>query len=886
MMKKSSNIVLRLILTLGVLYVSMTLEARAHLAEAQSAETTDVTFESLGYSDRTFEGASDTREYYFSLSPEWQPLPGSYLELHLNYAAFGEWSHMPALLEVRLNGEKLGTTTLDASGGLQSQFEIPPDLLILSSESSYINTLRITLQTQVCEFPHISSLTVQDSSLLHFVYSEKPISLDLALYPQPIYYSYAFEPSQVRFVLPPEPTQAEVRAALMIAARLGRLTYNNVQFNLSFSSDINLGDDLDEHLVVIGQPNRLPLLQEFEWPVSLMERQLALRGEMPSAVVPDQPFSYTLTVENTSQEDKTLVVEDLLPKDAILVSCGDRCEESVPGTIKWQLGRLAAGETASTVVDLRLDARAPLGESQEHTASLFDDDGNLLNVDTLAAEVVTADEGGTVASTAEKSNFMFVLDGRGVAERDGIVQEIVSPWSSRRALIAVTGLGDDALLKAARALSSRSRFPGMLGPFALVQKVEIDPAELTELGEDMSFASLGYEDQTLFAIRFDEFEYTFDLPGEWAVSNDAYLALHFAHGAILANTSSTLEIELNRTFVGSVNLGENATDNWVTIPLPRKTLRAGRNHLYVRLIGSFDPCTTSGDQLWLTIYADSGLHLPHENADLSLDLANYPYPFSDPGDLGEVVFSLSTDPTITEIEGVLRLAAWLGNVSKGSSFVPQVVLGGDPEAESWTGFDMIAAGRPTNNPYVSAVNETLPQPFRPGTDEILQQVDDLIYRLPAGISLGYVQELPSPRDEEQAMLVVTGTTDESVAWALSVLSDDALFWRLAGNLALIRGEEVWTTDTRERTAADVVEFTQALAPQLTLQATVTPTPTVASSAQSPVSATMTSTLPSAPDQATGVSSKVYRPKWLIPLLILSVAVVVASIGLMIRSARA
>jgi len=860
----------------------MAVRTRVHPAKAQSAETFDITLQSLGYSDQVLEGPFDAAYYYFSLPSEWQPQDGSYLELHLDHVVGGEWSRVPALLVVRLNGDVLDRLMLNTLGPLNLSVEIPSDAFRLS-ESSYFNELRLSLQTADCEFPQRTMLTVQSTSVLHLAYSERPVPLDLALYPKPLYHSRAFEPSQVRFVLPTEPTQAEVRAAVMIAARLGRLTYDNLQLNASPLPDVAAATTLDEHLIVIGQPDRMPVLQEFELPVPLIERQLALRSEMPGTIVPGQPFSYTLTVENTSQVRQELIVEDLLPEAAIFVDCQGRCEATTPGTVKWQVGHLAPGEQASTVVSLRLDSSAPLGESQEHTASLFDSDGNLLNVDTLPSEVAAADDGRTVASAAGKDSFMFTLAGTGVAEGDGMVQEIVSPWSARRALIVVTGLNDDALLKAAHALGSASRFPGMSGPYALVQAAEVKPEEMIESAQDMSFAFLGYEDETLTVITDEMAQYAFDLPGEWAITDNAYLALHFAHSAILADLLSSLEISLNDVPVGSVNLDEQyANDTRLTIPLPRTPLRTGRNYLRMRLVGTIDRCALIRDsQLWLTIYADSGLHLPYESAESPLDLAYYPQPFSDQSSLENVVFSLPARPTTAEVEGVLRLASWLGNASRGSNFVPQVVLGGDPETKAWTGFDIIAVGRPTSNPYIAVANEALPQPFRSGTDEVRQQVDDLIYRLPADVSLGYVQELPSPQDKEQAMLVVTGTTDESIAWALAALVDDALVNRLAGDLALVRGDQMQTIDTREQTTENVVELIQALAPELTLQATAIPA-TSPSPTLSPAAASETPTPASTLDRA---EVEVPRPKWLIPLLILSIAVAAVGIGIAVRGRR-
>jgi len=873
------------LLALWGLFFPILVAMPAHPVEAQAAQTFDLTLEGLGYQEQVLRGPLGKVHYYFGLPADWRPSAGGYLELNLVYTVSGQEGYAPALLTVQMNNHVLHTESFEASSGLQLHVDMPPEVWHLSEEE-YVNDLRLSLEVHApCELALLTSLVIQPSSYFRIVYSARPLLTDLALYPKPLYQRLAFEPVQTRFVLSAGPNSADIRAATMIAAKLGALTGDQLPLVATLSSDLP-PEANEEHLIIIGQPESSPLLRRLDLPLPLTERRLALRSEMPATVAPGQTFNCTLTVKNTSSTPIELTLEDRWPPSTTLLACQDECEEVMPNVLRWDIGRLTVGQEISTVVQVRLEPLTPLRESVEHTASLLDKDGNVINVDTLVATVGTTDKGQTVASDPEKGAYFFARDGRGIAEGDGLIQEVVSPWSPRRAALVVTGLSDEAILRAGQALGARTGFPGMSGPYAIVQAAQPVSETTARPVEDITFASLGYVDSVL-DVYTEGIGYTFYVPRAWALDEDAGLALHFAHGTALSVVSATLEIQLNGVPIYSVLLDEqNVYDTWSAIPLPQSRLAVGTNRLNIRLSGDFPECmdVVFAERFWLTIYSGSFLHLPHEKTKSTFDLADFPQPFGDQNDLGDVVFLLPGHPAVTEVEGLLRLASRLGSAARGDAFLPQVALGGDPEKAMWGSYEVIALGRPTGNPYVADVNDSLPQPFIPGTDEIRQQVDHIIYRLPPGYSLGYVQELASPWDEDRVMLVVTGSTDEAVAWALDVLTNDELSYQLSGNLAtVVREGEVRATDTRESAAEDGTEISYATLIQvMTPEATVTPTPTVtpATPTPIPVLATMTSIPADTP-----VVVKRSQPIWLMPLLIVSILAVVVSVGIAIWQAR-
>jgi len=236
-----------------------------------------------------------------------------------------------------------------------------------------------------------------------------------------------------------------------------------------------------------------------------------------------------------------------------------------------------------------------------------------------------------------------------------------------------------------------------------------------------------------------------------------------------------------------------------------------------------------GDQAWLRVSQDSLLHLEQrvESVDV-LDLEGFPFPFADRPDLSDVLFALPPDPGPVELEALVQMAATLGRAANGEGVNPTVSLGDVVDAATLQDYHIVAIGRPTRNPLIQEINASLPQPFVPGTDGVENRTGEVLLRLPPDIPLGYVQELPSPWNQDRALLAVTGTRDEGITWAAYVVSRQA--WRLDGNLALVReGEEeieVRSYDTRRLTSSGQAATLLTAVPGLTPVGTPTVTPTL------------------------------------------------------------
>ncbi len=886
-----------IILSGCLLFVLMFILASAPWVQAQTPTGLTLTLANLGYKDVTLGWRASAAYYLFGLPANWEPLPGSYLLLNLDYATYGQ-EQVPARLEIQFNNIVIHNESFTASAGRQIRVEIPLEL-IRAQETRYVNDLLITLSiNEDCEKNQLTSLTIRSSSFFYINYAERPLSLDLSHYPQPLYQRQALTSTSTRFVLPSVPDVADLQAALMIAAKLGELTDNRLVLESSSAAELPVPGIELEHLLVVGQPESNPLIRQLPLPVPLAERQLELHSAMPMTVALGQTFNYTVWVKNTATEEKMLRIEGVWPQSVTIEQYPAQCRQ-VADAVRCDLGRLSPGEEISKVLQVRVEGLDWLGQPFEHTASLLDGNDQVLNVDTLQA-VVSLEEGSAqVVSALPKGPYFFVYQNRGVSENDGVIQATYSPWSPRHMALVVTGVSDIAILKAGEALATQTQFPGMSGTHAFVQAVQpVTVSETISQTRDIFLASLGYGDRVLNAY-VSSLQYTFYIPRGWALMSDATLDLHTAHSAALAAMSTTLQVYLNQVPVYSALITpENAENAWRNISIPARRLDPGVNRLSFELSGHFPQCLDQrfANGLWLAVYADSTIHIPHATMSTTVSLSDFPRPFSEQGDLSNVLFVLPETLDSAESVGMVRLAAALGAAGGAERIRPQVLLGVMPDEEMSKESHIVAIGEPTRNPLIASLGSLLPQPFITGTNQIRQQVDDVIYRLPPDYSLGFVQELPSPWNRDRAMLVVTGSTAEGVAWALEALTDEALSEKLDGNLAtLVKKGELRVTDTRGTPDpyAEVAFTPPTLITTMTPEATITPyplaspTPTVTPAiANTPMPDKMTpGGATSAATESTATVKVNTRPKWLAPLLILSLIAVVVVVVMALKQAR-
>ncbi len=855
----------------------------------------------LGYEEKTLRSPFGIVEYDLRLPEGWQLRDGSFFDLDFSYL-FSPLNTSENPVQLPL----LGNLIVTVDGETQLIFPIKePQLdhsrLRITLPSSLLNdpardVHRITVALDagfICAIPHQAYVVVHSTtSFFSLAYTQLPITVDLAVYPRP-FYQQAFEPDHARFILPTHPVESEMTGALAVAAKLGRLTRNNLVISgttdLAVLDRLKTGESSREHLIIIGRPERnqmiLQLNQLGVLPIPLQQRQLSLASEGPTTVSPGSNLTYTLTLTNTSPDDlSSLKLVDTLPAYAQVTHCNPTCSKIVAGEVSWPVAKLAAGESFSYTFQLHLsDVITSEIFVLENIVTLLDANSQPINVNTLTATVTSTSPPVSVQRSVVSTGdgYFFYQAARAVSEGDGIVQEIVSPWDQTRAILIITGLSDEAIYKASRAMSSANRFPGMQGAFALVRDVRsmVESSPESQLVDQVTLADLGYEDRILEENTLTQVNYFFNLPITWRLGEEAYFDLQFSHSQIINYKGSSLNVALNDQPIASIPLSdENAEQGRLKVKLPSSRTYPGRgNKISIQAeLQSEDKCADLG---WLLIDSQSVLSLAHkEQANSGLNLDLYPYPFDRQPGLANILFTLPAEPQFQEWEASLRLAAALANDAGGSDFAPAVAVGDTWSNVNLTNYHLLAIGRPSRLPLLRHVNTQLPQPFLPDSDVIEPNLNQEILRLPPERSLGIIQLLTSPWNEAHALLVVTGTTDEGLQWANDVLIHRP--WNLKGNLSFITADTINTIDTRELTksgqAKAVATAVAEVSPVLVVTATLTPVP-------SPSPLPEPASTPAA--AATSTSPQNATPAWLMPLVGLTGLAIVVIFGVAFWQSR-
>ena len=162
-------------------------------------------------------------------------------------------------------------------------------------------------------------------------------------------------------------------------------------------------------------------------------------------VSPGDPLTYTVTVRNVGNQDGTgVMVTDAFPTNVLtnVMASSGGIVDNVAGTVTWNVGSLAAGDTV--VYTVSADVRSPVAAGIDDftsTAHVNDDGANgpdptpLNNsdtdTDTLAASPdyqITIDDGQTVAPAG--SSLVYTLNAENVGNQDGTGVVVTSSYDT------------------------------------------------------------------------------------------------------------------------------------------------------------------------------------------------------------------------------------------------------------------------------------------------------------------------------------------------------------------------------------------------------------------------------------------------------------------------
>jgi hypothetical protein len=388
----------------------------------------------------------------------------------------------------------------------------------------------------------------------------------------------------------------------------------------------------------------------------------------------------------------------------------------------------------------------------------------------------------------------LAIDSTTIKSGQGVLEEILSPWNEFRLILVVSGLDDEGVLKASHALNRQAHFLGMRGPVAIVVQLLPLSKSVAPPTPSMTLASLGYEDEIVYGAQPQDYDFDFTLPPGWQLEEPPLFVLKFAHADILDPYESVIDISLNGLPIGSTLLDDsNATEGELTVSLPRRSLRTGRNRLEVAVEMNFPDsdniykCKVLDDErAWTVISSDSEIFLPYNVLDLPPDLSLFPYPFSQSSGFDQTLFVLPDQLSPSILNDLIQLAVRLGSATNTEDISAHIAYASEAGEEVRRSHHLILLGRPTENALLREVNAYLPQPFVPDSD-LLEPlvVNTVAFLLNPDRDAGLLEIANSPWDENYSLLAVAGTTDKGVRLAVQTLLEQDN--RLKGNLAVIEG---------------------------------------------------------------------------------------------------
>ncbi len=447
------------------------------------------------------------------------------------------------------------------------------------------------------------------------------------------------------------------------------------------------------------------------------------------------------------------------------------------------------------------------------------------------------------------------------SESDGVIEMAISPWNESKVLLLISGNSLDAVVKSAQAISSGNVL--IYEKPALAYVADVQPlSDSLPVIEDFTFQSLGYKNETLSGLGLNSVQYLFNASKEQVTSKDAYVNLTYYHSGLLDYGFSSFSVELNNAVISSTAFSKESEQlTTMQVKIPPGLLRFGENRLTVsaRMLTTTSCDATGFSDPWLTISDQSNIHLPATTGVPSstpslLDLKFFPNLFMTRSDLGDVAFIIpKSAPSTWKIAG--QMAYELGRNSNPLISNLKAVFAEEVPQQVLDQNSLIVIGKSSTIPLISQINNQLPAPFDIANDTANESNMQVIYRIPKGMNVGYLELLDSPFNVEKPILVLAGNSDDGLVMAGNALLLSELRSQLTGVFAVTNGTQIATGSASSAFSA--------VGTLVSPQESVITTPIAATS--------------KAPDTLA-------PPSWLLPLLVISGIAILLIIGWVIVSA--
>lgn len=347
-----------------------------------AADTDRVRLDRFNLREETLNGPFDGRYLTLRLPSNWQLLPGAAIELDFD-TLFGGTSgisetsrYFGGMLDVQFNNVSIGRVTLDQPGPRLLTLPIT-DTALITNRPDGAHALSFTLDAGIiCGTERQTSVIIRTSTTLvlpHTIGNPEPT---LSTFPRPLYQNSPLEEDAVTVVVPAEPSEAELKAALTISAKFGAISSTELALGIVQENVLTPTLRSESNLIFIGKAGSFETLDEIDLPAPVEGGSFTAGGAQPGdgiLQVAASPWSEVHSVLLVSGDDDAGVVKASqalstgnirsTADPALSVIAGVTSPLELTGTLQLQQSEIVTDGTTidRTLADLGYETQTAFG---------------------------------------------------------------------------------------------------------------------------------------------------------------------------------------------------------------------------------------------------------------------------------------------------------------------------------------------------------------------------------------------------------------------------------------------------------------------------------------------------------------------------------------------
>ena len=258
-----------------IIITTKSVYAEKILSPNLQGDSKQVAFSDLGYSELTLHTPFDSAAVRITVPSDWNLSPGG--EIVLNYNVLLDGSDVAEVngikkanvgtVSVLFNSQVVGTIFISESGSFSLPITLPSSSLSSTRDDGRHELEFSLLASESCIYDFRASIIIKSDSYFNLSFDKIAPDLDLARLPYPFSPTSAFSPGKTLLVIPDNPDEKELEAALNFSSGFGSLVDSGFSMQALSASQASLDKLTEGNIVFVGQPNDFPMLIDVQLPV-------------------------------------------------------------------------------------------------------------------------------------------------------------------------------------------------------------------------------------------------------------------------------------------------------------------------------------------------------------------------------------------------------------------------------------------------------------------------------------------------------------------------------------------------------------------------------------------------------------------------------------------